>query len=157
MIQKRVDKFTFVFLLSFGPIFVIGLFSLLLALIEEADTSRFVCFIPTVPISIYLLWGANEVGGVIYIDPKNRRIGRKGWLWGYRKEIGFEEIKRVEILPFGRAPSRIVLFDTACKYDENGKWRSYISIVYSESNLIFIRRAWGGPIFDANGKPIMHG
>ena len=81
----------------------------------------------------------------MYIDRSRRRIGRRGWLWGYRFEMNFEDIKEVVIAQENRA-SVIYVKDEFHHCYFMGFKQSYISIQYSEKNMAFIRRAWGGPI-----------
>ena len=96
--------------------------------------------------AVLLLYCANASGTVIYIDLKNRRIGRRGWLRGNRFEMGFEDIQQVFFASCGRGGAMIFVIDRFNKHYSIGRKRSYISLNYSQKNLDFIRRAWGGPI-----------
>ena len=157
MIQRRFDNFSFVLCWTTLPLFDLLLFSLVFDSIEETGAIGAFYLIPIAGLTVLFLWGMNIAGGVVYIDLKNKRIGRRGWLWGYRSEIGFEDIKQVLIVSFGRGGFRIVLVDSVNKYCSPGRKYSYISLSYTQKDIDFIRRAWGGPIIDERGKPIMHG
>jgi hypothetical protein len=96
--------------------------------------------------AFFVVFVLNITGSLVYIDTVHRRIGRRGWLRGNRFEMGFEDIQQVFFAPCGRGVVMIFVIDRFNKHYSIGRKRSYISLNYSQKNLDFIRRAWGGPI-----------
>ena len=91
---------------------------------------------------VFLLFVINRFSCIVWIDFKNKVIGRKGLFGGFRYQLNVDQIKDVFVVSCPKQGDYIIIADACNQSVEGFSKKSFIRISDKWENREFIKQIW---------------
>ena len=136
-------------LFSISMIFVLLSISVYLILLHPRKATVYI-----IGIIILLSWlrlfcfSLNRLGYRIIYDNKNKVLYRKGFIYGYFREIKIDDIKDIIVVHYPREGTYYVIVDSNNSIFDGAYKKSFLRIEKTQKSREFIEQFWNKPIKD---------
>ena len=157
MIQKRIASKYRMGLFIFGMVLLLGLSILAVITFFDKDQGvelRIFCaaaFVMFVGMLVLCVLSLNRGACIVWIDPQQKIIGRRGLFGGYRLQVSVNDVQTVVVRYEVKDGKYFYVVDRQKRSFDCRKKNSYIYLAENEENLRFLRQVWFGLVEDQTG------